>query len=82
MVDKNKLAGAIASKGLTQKKLAEMIGISKNTISAKMNNKSSFDTDEIKRICRVLGIKDVTEKENIFLANSSQNRDDPANKAG
>ena len=47
MVDKNKLAGAIASKGLTQKKLAEMIGVSKNTISAKMNNKSSFDTDEI-----------------------------------
>lgn len=82
MVDKNKLAGAIASKGLTQKKLAEMIGISKNTISAKMNNKSSFDTDEIERICRVLGIKDVTEKANIFLANSSQNRDDPANKAG
>ena len=82
MVDKNKLAGAIASKGLTQKKLAEMIGISKNTISAKMNNKSSLDTDEIERICRVLGIKDVTEKANIFLANSSQNRDDPANKAG
>lgn len=82
MVDKNKLAGAIASKGLTQKKLAEMIGISKNTISAKMNNKSSFDTDEIERICRVLGIKDVTEKANIFLANSSQNRDDPTNKAG
>lgn len=81
MVDKNKLAGAIASKGLTQKKLAEMIGISKNTISAKMNNKSSFDTDEIERICRVLGIKDVTEKANIFLANSSQNRDDPTNKA-
>ena len=79
MVDKNKLAGAIASKGLTQKKLAEMIGISKNTISAKMNNKSSFDTDEIERICRVLGIKDVTEKANIFLANSSQNRDDPTN---
>lgn len=82
MVDKNKLAGAIASKGLTQKKLAEMIGISKNTISAKMNNKSSFDTDEIERICRVLGIKDITEKANIFLANSSQNRDDPTNKAG
>ena len=82
MVDKNKLAGAISSKGLTQKKLAEMIGISKNTISAKMNNKSSFDTDEIERICRVLGIKDVTEKANIFLANSSQNRDDPTNKAG
>lgn len=82
MVDKNKLAGAIASKGLTQKKLAEMIGVSKNTISAKMNNKSSFDTDEIERICRVLGIKDVMEKANIFLANSSQNSDDSTNKAG
>ena len=82
MVAKNKLAGAIASKGLTQKKLAEMIGVSKNTISAKMNNKSSFDTDEIERICRVLGIKDVMEKANIFLANSSQNRDDSTNKAG
>lgn len=81
MVDKNKLAGAIASKGLTQKKLAEMIGVSKNTISAKINNKSSFDTDEIERICRVLGIKDVIEKANIFLANSPQNRDDPTHKA-
>lgn len=82
MVDKNKLAGAIASKGLTQKKLAEMIGVSKNTISAKINNKSSFNTDEIERICRVLGIKDVIEKANIFLANSPQNRDDPTHKAG
>ena len=82
MVDKDKLAGAIVSKGLTQKKLAEMIGISKNTISAKMNNKSSFDSDEIAPISRVLAIKDVTEKANISLANSSQNRDDPANKAG
>lgn len=66
-MNKNKLAGAIASAGLTQRELAKKIGISKNTFSAKMNGKSFFNTDEIDKICNELLICDNIEKVDIFL---------------
>ena len=75
MVDKNLLRSAIARVGMTQEKLATAIGISQNTLSAKILGRSFFDTDEIDRICNVLSIVDNTEKANIFLAPASQNRD-------
>jgi len=78
MLDKNKLCGAIAGAGLTHHELAKRIGISKNTLSNKVNGKECFDTEQIDRICDVLGIEDVTIKANIFLSKSSHNRDDQA----
>lgn len=75
MVDKNLLRSAIARVGMTQEKLAIAIGISQNTLSAKILGRSFFDTDEIDRICDVLSIVDNTEKANIFLASASQIRD-------
>ena len=75
MVDKNLLRGAIARAGMTQEKLALAIGISQNTLSAKILGRSFFDTDEIDRICDVLSIVDNNEKADIFLAPASRFRD-------
>ncbi len=76
VLDKNLLRGAIASAGLTQKQLANAIGISENTFSMKINGIRYFDTLEIDKICHTLGINDCNQKVKIFLSDSSQNRDD------
>lgn len=75
MLNRNLLRGAIARAGMTQEKLAFAIGVSQNTLSAKILGRSSFDTDEIDRICDALSIVDNEEKANIFLASPSLFRD-------
>ncbi len=70
-MNRNKLVGAIASAGLTNGKVAEKIGMSKNAFSAKLNGKSFFNTDEVERICSVIGIVDDAEKVDIFLTSPS-----------
>lgn len=52
----SKLLGRIKECGLTQEQLANEIGINKATLSAKLNNKFSFNSDEMDAICRVLDI--------------------------
>ncbi len=54
----NLLRGRIAEKGYTQKKVAEMIGITYQSFSEKINNKSPFKVSEIIKLCDVLGIVD------------------------
>lgn len=51
-----KLLGRIKECGLTHAQLAEAIGISKYTMSVKLNNKFSFTQEEIIAICKVLHI--------------------------
>ncbi len=63
----NKLKGKIAEAGFSQRTLAEALGMSKNTLNAKVNGKVPFNTVEIELICNVLDIRDVTEKAAIFL---------------
>ncbi len=64
----NKLKGKIAEAGFSQRTLAEALGMSKNTLNAKVNGKVPFNTVEIELICKVLDIRDITEKAAIFLA--------------
>lgn len=78
MLNKNKLRSAIAEAGYTQGRLAEAIGISKNTMSSKVNGKSCFDVNQVDMICRVLGIIDPNRKADIFLFEESQFRDNKA----
>jgi len=82
MLNENMLRGAIASAGLTQYGLAECIGMSKNTLSSKMNGRGCFDTKQIDLICEVLGIDDDITKARIFLAGSSQIKDGNEPQAG
>ena len=54
--DYSKLLGRIKECGYTQERLAEEIGISKATMSVKLNNKAHFGQVETFRICVALGI--------------------------
>lgn len=75
MLNKNEFLGALAKAGFTQRKLAELIGMSKNTLCSRVNGKSYFDTEEIDKICEALNIVSSRQKSEIFLSQSSQNRD-------
>ena len=63
----NKLKGKIAEAGYSQRSLASELGMSKNTLNSKVNGKVPFNTVEIERICKKLGIYDSAEKAAIFL---------------
>ena len=54
--DYGKLKGKIAEKESNQQKVAEEIGLSKTSISLKLNNKVYFTPDEMLKICDYLGI--------------------------
>lgn len=75
-MNRNLLLGKIAEAGFSQSSLAEKVGLSKNTMNAKVNGKSSFSIDEACLICDALGILDSETKTNIFLSKSSPKRDD------
>lgn len=66
---------ALVKSGMTNRELSKKIGISKNTLSSRVNGKSPFNADEIDAICEELKITDDLEKAQIFLSRPSQNRD-------
>lgn len=72
MVNANLLRGKMVSAGYTQKELAGALGMSENTLSAKINGASSFTLKEVYAICSLLSISDFREKCEIFLPESSQ----------
>lgn len=51
-----KLLGKIRECRITQEQLATAIKKNKSTLSAKLNGRTPFTTDEIDNICRVLDI--------------------------
>ncbi len=52
----SKLLGRIRECGFSQAALAKAIGISKGTLSAKLNNQNYFTSVEMIAICNVLNI--------------------------
>ena len=52
----SKLLGKFKECGYTQKGIAKHIGINEGTLSAKLNNKNAFTTEEMASICRLLDI--------------------------
>lgn len=56
MFDANALRGEIARRGMTQKSVADSIGISANTFSKKMKD-GSFGIKECEAIVELLGIQ-------------------------
>lgn len=57
MIATDKLRGVIAERGLSQRKLAEMLGMTEKTFYAKMK-RGVFDSDEIDTMISVLEIED------------------------
>lgn len=68
MVNANLLKGKIVAAGYSQQTLAPKVKMSANSLNAKINGRKKFDTDEITRICKALGITDPGEKCSIFLS--------------
>lgn len=68
MLNKNKLLGKMAERGYTQKMLADKLGIGINTMSSKINGKTSFTQEQADCICSVLGITEPQDKGEIFFA--------------
>lgn len=62
MVDYSKLRGKIKEKNYTEKEFANLIGIAAPTFSGKLKGTTFFNTEEIKKAVKVLGI----EKEDVY----------------
>ena len=65
MINANLIRAKIVEKGLTQKQVAALIGMSEKTFSIKMNN-GKFGLDEADKIIKVLKID---KPEKYFFAN-------------
>ena len=68
MVNTVELKKALLDAGISQRKLAEMSGISKNALNRKINNNSDFTLSETAVVCECIGITDPARKCAIFLA--------------
>ncbi len=68
----NKLRSRIKELGVTQNDLADILGVTYQTISAKMNGRGQFNQDEIRRLIGVLNIKDEEIKEIFFSLDNTE----------
>lgn len=66
MINTKLLKSYFVKNGLKQEEIAKKIGISYQSLSDKINNKSQFKVDEVSVLCKILDIKD--EKDDIFFA--------------
>lgn len=68
MTDTELLKEKIAQSGLKLTFIAQYMGISRAGLYNKINNRRPFNQYEIDKLCRVLHIKLMKEKEAIFFA--------------
>lgn len=61
MVDGFKLRIEIARKQLSVERLSSLMNLSLTGLTDRINGSTKFSPDEIKRICKVLGIKNRDE---------------------
>ena len=66
VTNKKELRAAMIRKGFTTTTLAERIGISRQSLSKKMNNHREFRISEAEQIAQILGLT-LKEKTNIFF---------------
>lgn len=70
MLNANKLKGKIVEEGTTQEELASKIGMTLQSLNAKLNGRSTFDINEAFKIIEILHIDNPSE---IFFAPSVPN---------
>ena len=63
-----KLRGRIISTGNSLSTFAELIPMSPQNLSKKLNNKSVFDSNQISRIANLLGVSDEKEFVELFFS--------------
>lgn len=67
MTNTNLLRQKIEESGLKLQFIADKLGISRQTLIAKINGKSEFNQTEIQILCDLLNIKSLKEKNLIFF---------------
>lgn len=67
MTDTEKLRELILKSGMKYSYIAEQIGISRYSLQKKIENNNEFKAGEIKKICKLLKINSLEEKEKIFF---------------
>jgi len=70
-MNSNKLKGRMIEKGYSQSKMAKEIGISVQTLNAKLNGRTQFTLDEVVKITSILRIDNPIE---IFFNNTVPNK--------
>ena len=68
MTDTERLERIIKGSGYKYSFIAEKIGISYQALRNKLDNKSEFLPTEIEALCKLLGITELKEKNDIFFA--------------
>lgn len=68
MTDTKGLEQLIKDSGLKKSYIAKTIGLSRQALANKIQNKSPFTSTEISRLCKLLDITSLKDKERIFFA--------------
>lgn len=68
MTDSAALRDIIEKKGIKYSYLAERLGLSNYGFALKVDGKNEFKTSEVAKLCELLGITSLREKERIFFA--------------
>lgn len=67
MTDSYMLRNLIKEKEFKLKYIAQKMGITYYTLQRKINNEVTFNSEEILKLCDILNLKDLEEKEKIFF---------------
>lgn len=59
----------IKSSGLKREYIAKELGITRQSFTMKINNESFFNQPQIQKLCDILNITSLSEKDMIFFAN-------------
>lgn len=67
MTDTQELKKIIEISGLKYKNIAKFLGITPFGLQNKINNVTEFKSSEVKKMCNILGITSLEQKEKIFF---------------
>ncbi len=68
MTETEKLKKVISDSGLKYSYIAEKVGLTYQGLKNKIENKSLFNVEEVEKLCNILDITDINQKEEIFFA--------------
>lgn len=68
MTNTKLLEKIIEQSGLKKNFIARKIGLSPYGLAKKINNETEFKTSEVNKLCKILNISDLAEKDRIFFA--------------
>ena len=68
MTNTKLLEKIIEQSGLKKNFIAKAIGLSPYGLAKKINNETEFKTSEVDKLCEILNISDLADKDRIFFA--------------